>query len=75
MFFGISSAELIGQRRGGHVTQICDRLLGCYRFRCHNRTDAYRRVRWTRRPNVRDLELAALRRTGVRLCVAKFLWS
>ena len=57
------------------LSRSCDRLLGCRRLRCHNRTDAYRRVRWTRRPNVRDLELAALRRTGVRLCVGKFLCS
>ena len=30
-------------------------------FRCHNRTDAYRRVRWSWRAATGDLELAALR--------------
>ena len=43
----------ISGRGESHVTLICDRLLGCRRLRCHNRTDAYRPVRWTRRPNVR----------------------
>ena len=34
---------------------------GCNRLRCHSRTDAYRRVRWTwRGSNVRVVEMAAL---------------
>ena len=53
--------HLFSRVRGGHVTQICDRLLGCYRFRCHNRTDVDQRVRWSWRAATGDLELAALR--------------
>ena len=54
-----------GHKEKSHVAQICDLLLGRNRLRCHDRIDAYRRVRWWswRRGQLAatgDLELAAL---------------
>jgi hypothetical protein len=57
--------KLIRHKGESHVVQICDLLLSRNRLRCHDRIDAYRRVRWWpwRRGQcaaTRDLELAAL---------------
>jgi hypothetical protein len=57
--------ELSWKTRAAHLTQMCSRLLGHNRLRCHNRIDAYRRARcwsWTS-SDVRALKTMARRKT------------